>query len=333
MGMMGALGNIQALQKYWPYGAVRSSTTITQTDKLFTGQRQEPADPAGLGLYDYRARFYSTLVGRFVSADTITKDGLNRYAYVRDNPLRFVDPSGNCFTTLDGHDLPCTEADALKWIACAMGIGCSGDLQKFARGGVGENQFWGNVFRLTYDPVVEMRVLNVIAVAAVRGQNIDVIPASGWGALGGHEGVGGSFFKASFLDLILGGNRVQALAPDDIVGAYNWWGNTEILNYAESWKDRLGVPWDTEAEYGYYWNATVAAAQYFAPLPCGDVGYCVGGGYKALEWSADQRQLLNGSGFSVDPTPIDVRRIIGEQIAECMSKMLQGCFDTPFPLW
>ncbi|MHB8378252.1 MAG: RHS repeat-associated core domain-containing protein, partial [Dehalococcoidia bacterium] len=94
VGMMGALGNIQALQAYWPYGAVRSSTTITQTDKLFTGQRQEPADPAGLGLYDYRARFYSTLVGRFVSADSVTNDGLNRYTYVRNNPLRLVDPSG-----------------------------------------------------------------------------------------------------------------------------------------------------------------------------------------------------------------------------------------------
>ena len=94
VGLMDASGSIEALQKYWPYGAVRSSTAITQTDKLFTGQRVEPGDPAALGLYDYRARFYSTLVGRFVSADPVAKDGLNRYAYVLDNPLRLVDPSG-----------------------------------------------------------------------------------------------------------------------------------------------------------------------------------------------------------------------------------------------
>ncbi|MDE3095460.1 MAG: hypothetical protein KGK07_05580 [Chloroflexota bacterium] len=69
---MDALGDIEALQTYWPYDAVRAGSTysqVSQTDKLFTGQpygrfrRQEPGDPAALGLYDYRARFYSTLVG------------------------------------------------------------------------------------------------------------------------------------------------------------------------------------------------------------------------------------------------------------------------------
>jgi RHS repeat-associated protein len=74
---------------------------ITQTDKLFTGQRSEPADE-GLGLYNYRARFTSTTTGRFLSADPITPgtmdpQGLNRYAYVRGNPVRFTDPSGHCW--------------------------------------------------------------------------------------------------------------------------------------------------------------------------------------------------------------------------------------------
>jgi len=60
---------------------------------LFTGQQKEPdGDP--LGLYDYKARFYSTLTGRFVSADPLATDGLNRYTYVRDNPLGGTDPSG-----------------------------------------------------------------------------------------------------------------------------------------------------------------------------------------------------------------------------------------------
>ncbi|MBC7252214.1 MAG: RHS repeat-associated core domain-containing protein, partial [Anaerolineae bacterium] len=61
----------------------------------FTGQRLE----AGLGLLDYRARFYDPVLGRFVSADTIVPEpgnpqDLNRYAYVRHNPLRYTDPSG-----------------------------------------------------------------------------------------------------------------------------------------------------------------------------------------------------------------------------------------------
>jgi RHS repeat-associated protein len=68
------------------------------TDKLFTGQQKEPVTSV-LGLYNYGARFYSTLMGRFVSPDPlIASPGdpqtLNRYSYVRNNPLVYVDPSG-----------------------------------------------------------------------------------------------------------------------------------------------------------------------------------------------------------------------------------------------
>ncbi|MDE3095462.1 MAG: RHS repeat-associated core domain-containing protein [Chloroflexota bacterium] len=96
--VLDATGAVVADQRYWPYGAARSSTSITQTDKLYTGQRQEPGDPAALGLYDYHARFYSTLVGRFVSADSRGSNGTDIYGYVTDNPLRYTDPSGNCCT-------------------------------------------------------------------------------------------------------------------------------------------------------------------------------------------------------------------------------------------
>lgn len=77
---------VLASQKYWPYGAVRSGA-VAVTDKQFTGQQQEPGD-AALGLYYYHARFYSTTVGRFASADTMSADGPNRYTYVADNPMR-----------------------------------------------------------------------------------------------------------------------------------------------------------------------------------------------------------------------------------------------------
>ena len=65
------------------------------TDKLFTGQRET----AGLGIYHYQARFYSPKLGRFLSADTIVPDpanpqDLNRYAYVRNNPLKYTDLAG-----------------------------------------------------------------------------------------------------------------------------------------------------------------------------------------------------------------------------------------------
>ena len=66
------------------------------TDYTFTGQRWD----SGLGLLDYRARFYDPVLGRFVSADTLVPEpgnpqDLNRYAYVRNNPLRYTDPTGH----------------------------------------------------------------------------------------------------------------------------------------------------------------------------------------------------------------------------------------------
>ncbi len=66
------------------------------TDFGFTGQRNQST----IGLYDYHARFYDPRIGRFVSADTIVPSpsnpqALNRYAYVYNNPLRHIDPSGH----------------------------------------------------------------------------------------------------------------------------------------------------------------------------------------------------------------------------------------------
>ena len=46
-------------------------------------------------------------LGRFASADTVL-DGLNRYSYVRGNPLRFIDPTGHktIWCTTDPITLP-----------------------------------------------------------------------------------------------------------------------------------------------------------------------------------------------------------------------------------
>ena len=65
------------------------------TDKKFTGQRLD-----GTGLYYYSARYYDPQIGRFISADTIIPDpanpqSLDRYSYVLNNPLKYVDPSGH----------------------------------------------------------------------------------------------------------------------------------------------------------------------------------------------------------------------------------------------
>jgi RHS repeat-associated protein len=105
VGLLDGSGNVVSGSKtwYWPYGAQRvppgqNPPTQTQTDRLYTGQRAEPGDSA-LGLYNYKARFYSTMLGRFVSVDPVggtvgDPQSWDGYAYTRNNPLRFTDPTG-----------------------------------------------------------------------------------------------------------------------------------------------------------------------------------------------------------------------------------------------
>jgi RHS repeat-associated protein len=58
---------------------------------LFTGRAYD----AETGLYYYRARYYDYATGRFLQPDpTGYTDGLNLYAYVRNNPANCLDPLG-----------------------------------------------------------------------------------------------------------------------------------------------------------------------------------------------------------------------------------------------
>jgi RHS repeat-associated protein len=83
-------------QRYLPYGQPRLPTGTSPTDRLFTGQR----NLSSLGLMDYKARFYSPTLGRFIQPDTIVPDqtnpqAFNRFSYVANNPVNFNDPSGH----------------------------------------------------------------------------------------------------------------------------------------------------------------------------------------------------------------------------------------------
>jgi RHS repeat-associated protein len=89
-------GAVSSSARYYPYGGDRWTSGSMPTDYKFTGQRQE----SGFGLYDYGARYYDPLLGRFVSADSVVPgagnpQAFNRYSYVNNNPLKYVDPSGH----------------------------------------------------------------------------------------------------------------------------------------------------------------------------------------------------------------------------------------------
>jgi RHS repeat-associated protein len=90
-------GNKVSELRYQAFGVSRyMGLSGMATDRRFTGQQQETA----LGLYFYNSRYYDPVLGRFVQPDTIVPDpanpqSLNRYSYVLNNALRYVDPTGH----------------------------------------------------------------------------------------------------------------------------------------------------------------------------------------------------------------------------------------------
>jgi RHS repeat-associated protein len=95
-------GNELASMRYKAWGETRLATGSMNTDYEFTGQRTV----AEIGLHFYNARWYDSSLSRFAQADSIIPpgvQGLDRYAYVNNSPLNYVDPSGHMCT--DPEDL------------------------------------------------------------------------------------------------------------------------------------------------------------------------------------------------------------------------------------
>jgi RHS repeat-associated protein len=99
-------GNLvqESVARYLPFGAARQlpGTRPEVSDRGFTGHRQI----AYIKLIDMQARWYAPEIQRFISADTIVPDptnpqSLNRYAYVLNNPVNLVDPTGHSCASPD----------------------------------------------------------------------------------------------------------------------------------------------------------------------------------------------------------------------------------------
>lgn len=80
-------GTVLARQRYLPFGGLREVTGPLPTALNFMGQRLEAT-----GLLYYNARYYSPLLGRFVSAERFAPEvgnlqAFNRYVYTHNNPI------------------------------------------------------------------------------------------------------------------------------------------------------------------------------------------------------------------------------------------------------
>jgi RHS repeat-associated protein len=106
--------------RYKPWGEVRdswkASASHSLADYTFTGQYSYMDNPStsgvteGFDLMFYNARWYDPALGRFAQADSIVPAGVqgyDRYAYVANNPVKNIDPSGHIDCTA-GYDPDCS---------------------------------------------------------------------------------------------------------------------------------------------------------------------------------------------------------------------------------
>jgi RHS repeat-associated protein len=92
-------GNKKERNEFFPFGTYRveeeDDPNFPNVFYTYTGQEEDDE----LEFYNYKARLYDPVLGRFISPDPIDSDTedpqtLNRYAYVRNNPTNRIDPTG-----------------------------------------------------------------------------------------------------------------------------------------------------------------------------------------------------------------------------------------------
>ncbi len=104
-----ASGTLISQQRYLPFGGKRTAAdSISQTDFGYTGQR----DLESMGLMDYKFRTYSPYLNQFTQPDTIVPDPYNpqdwnRYAYARNNPVKYTDPTGHMQEDFTNENMTC----------------------------------------------------------------------------------------------------------------------------------------------------------------------------------------------------------------------------------
>ncbi len=83
-------GTIKNQYRYDAFGAGLEVSEELPNRIRYTGQQYDEITEQ----YYLRARYYNPILGRFLQEDVYQGDGLNLYAYCRNNPVVYWDPSG-----------------------------------------------------------------------------------------------------------------------------------------------------------------------------------------------------------------------------------------------
>ena len=99
-------GDVQFSSDYIPFGIPYGQSGSPVPQQQYTGKMRDSQVSAYIYYFD--ARYYDSSTGRFVTQDKSNfrlSDplSLNRYIYARDNPLTYIDPTGNVAVIGTGH--------------------------------------------------------------------------------------------------------------------------------------------------------------------------------------------------------------------------------------
>ncbi|MBL1278764.1 MAG: VCBS repeat-containing protein [Fluviicola sp.] len=97
-------GQLISYEEYFPFGGTAFTTgssamEVKLKEYRYTGKERDDAT----GLYYYGARYYAPWMGRWLNPDPAgTVDGLNLFRFVRNNPIKLIDPNGESPTLVSG---------------------------------------------------------------------------------------------------------------------------------------------------------------------------------------------------------------------------------------
>ena len=203
LGSTGVLTNAQGVAEehnsYRPYGQLHTHTGTSDVAYKYTGQERDPST----GLYFYNARYYDPVLGRFLSPDTLVQSpgdpqSLNRYAYARNNPLRYTDPSGHFFKSISkffkrvfhgvNKFLHRTLGDAAPFVTAAIGVVSAYYTFGAVSYAAGSSFFKVVTAGLTSQPAIGAQIVAMSSMAGLVSSSVGGLAA---GFVGGFIGSGG----------------------------------------------------------------------------------------------------------------------------------------------
>lgn len=87
-------GKVEEVNHYYPFGGLMANSTGCVQPYKYNGKELDILN--GLDWYDYGARHYDPVLGRFITVDPMAEKyyGWPPYAYCLNNPMKYIDPDG-----------------------------------------------------------------------------------------------------------------------------------------------------------------------------------------------------------------------------------------------